>query len=176
MLSLTAVMPPHEIDHDADGDEDHGAGRPAENAESANIGDHKRCDPERRGRRRRCRQGKARSVGHISHSSSPSSSIPVSGNEKDNRGQQYHQEEHDRRHDESPGDWRERQLSVLGYGDRADQQHDEHHGDSHREPHARRPRHRLMTMSVVDIGVMRMAVEQALVNVSMRMRLTRRRR
>jgi len=33
-----------------------------------------------------------------------------------------------------------------------------------------------MTMSVVDIGVMRMAVEQALVNVSMRMRLTRRRR
>ena len=92
MLSLRAVMPPHEIDHDADGDDDHGAGRPAENAEPANIGDHKRCDPERRGRRRRCRQGKARSVGHISHSSSPSSSIPVSGNEKDNRGQQYHQE------------------------------------------------------------------------------------
>ena len=33
-----------------------------------------------------------------------------------------------------------------------------------------------MTMSVVDIGVMRMAVEQPLVNVSVRMRLTRRRR
>jgi len=31
-----------------------------------------------------------------------------------------------------------------------------------------------MTMSVVDIGVMQMAVEQALVNVSVRMRLTRR--
>ncbi len=45
MLSLTAVMPPHEIDHDADGDEDHGAGRPAENAESANIGDHKHATP-----------------------------------------------------------------------------------------------------------------------------------
>src|SRR5256885_919376 len=96
--------------------------------------------------------------------SSPCSSIPVSGNENDNRGQQHHQEEHDRRHDESPGAWRDRQLSVPGYG--ADQQHDEHHGDSHREPHARRPGHRLMTVSVVDIWVMRMAVEQALVNVS----------
>ena len=67
-----------------------------------------------------------------------------------------------------------RQPSVPGHGGHADQQHDEHHGDSHREPHARRPRHRLMTMSVVDIGVMQMAVEQALVNVSVRMRLTRR--
>src|SRR2546428_13076296 len=82
MLSLTAVMPPHKIDHDADGDDDQAPGRPAENAEPANIGDHKQCDTERHERRRRCRQGKARSVGHISHSSSPSRSIPVAGTRK----------------------------------------------------------------------------------------------
>ena len=95
MLSLRTVMPPHEIDHDADGDDDHGPGRPAENAEPAHIGDQKQCDTERRERRRRCRQGKAGSVWRISHSSSPFSSIRVSGNEQDNHGPQYHQEEHD---------------------------------------------------------------------------------
>ncbi len=45
MLSLTAVMPSHEIDYDADGDDDPGAGRPAENAEPANIGDHNSAIP-----------------------------------------------------------------------------------------------------------------------------------